>query len=86
MQQAVQIEARHLDPLTAVAAANQIAMFIGCVERPSDRGGHSLYFSLVYINSQGQIGSVHHKLMPTFEERLTSPGLLVMAMAYASIA
>jgi len=40
-----------------------------------DRGGHSLYASLVYINEQGEIKSVHRKLQPTYEERLTwSPG------------
>ena len=40
-----------------------------------DRGGHSLYASLVYIDREGQIQSVHRKLQPTYEERLTwSPG------------
>jgi nitrilase len=48
---------------------------LGCIERPVDRGGHSLYASLVYIDSDGVIQSVHRKLMPTYEERLTwSPG------------
>ena len=50
-------------------------MYLGCVERPPDRGGHSLYASLVYIDPEGVIGSVHRKLMPTYEERLAwSPG------------
>jgi nitrilase len=75
MQQAVQIEAGHLESLTAVAANKQMGIIVGCVERPSDRGGHSLYCSLVTITPQGEIGSVHRKLMPTYEERLTwSPG------------
>lgn len=75
MDQAVQIDAGHLDPLCEAAAHRQIAVILGCVERPSDRGAHSLYCSLVYIDPQGQIGSVHRKLMPTYEERLTwSPG------------
>jgi len=40
-----------------------------------DRGGHSLYCSLVYIDARGAIGSVHRKLMPTYGERLTwAPG------------
>ena len=71
MDQAVQIEAGHLDPLCETAAANKIAVVLGCIERAGDRGGHSLYCSLVYINQKGKIGSVHRKLIPTYEERLT---------------
>jgi nitrilase len=75
MQQAVQIEAGHLDPLAELARENEMAIVVGCVERPADRGGHSLYCSLVFIDPQGQIASVHRKLQPTYEERLTwSPG------------
>ena len=75
MDQAVQIEAGHLNALCRAAAEHQLAVVLGCIERPSDRGGHSLYASLVYIDSQGVIQSVHRKLMPTYEERLTwSPG------------
>ena len=73
--QAVQIEAGHLDDLCALAARSQIAVYLGCIERPADRGGHSLYCSLVYIAADGEIESVHRKLMPTYEERLAwSPG------------
>lgn len=71
MNQAVQIEAGHLQPLCEVAAQHQIAVMVGCVERAADRGGHSLYCSLVYIDPHGIIQSVHRKLMPTYEERLT---------------
>lgn len=71
MDQAVQIEAGHLQPLCACAAEQQIAVYLGCIERAPDRGGHSLYCSLVYIDPQGIIQSVHRKLMPTYEERLT---------------
>jgi nitrilase len=67
---AVQIETGHLDGLRAVAARHGMAIYLGCIERPADRGGHSLYASLVYIDPQGQVGSVHRKLMPTYEERL----------------
>ena len=75
MHQAVQIEAGHLAPLCDLAARRDIAVILGIIERPQDRGGHSLYASLVYIDAQGTIGSVHRKLMPTYEERLTwSPG------------
>jgi nitrilase len=73
--QAVRIEAGHLDLLCQLAAKKHIAVVLGCIERPNDRGGHSLYCSLVYIDPGGRIASVHRKLMPTYEERLTwSPG------------
>ncbi|MBY0504325.1 MAG: carbon-nitrogen hydrolase family protein [Bryobacteraceae bacterium] len=68
--QAVQPEAGHLDTLCATAARRQIAVYLGTIERATDRGGHSLYCSLIYINQQGRIASVHRKLMPTYEERL----------------
>lgn len=74
-RQAVQIEAGHLDDVCAAAARHRIAVYLGSIERPADRGGHSLYCSLVYIGPDGAIGSVHRKLMPTYEERLAwSPG------------
>lgn len=68
--QAIQPEAGHLNRLCETAAKHSIAVFLGCVERAADRGGHSLYCSLIFINSTGEIGSVHRKLMPTYEERL----------------
>ncbi|NNL41587.1 MAG: carbon-nitrogen hydrolase family protein [Desulfobacterales bacterium] len=71
MDQAVQIEAGHLESLCRAAAQKHIAVFLGCIDRAADRGGHSLYCSLVYIDPQGIIQSVHRKLMPTYEERLT---------------
>ncbi len=75
LHQAVQIEAGHLAPLCETAASHSIAVYLGCIERAADRGGHSLYCSLVYIDPEGIIQSVHRKLMPTYEERLTwSPG------------
>jgi nitrilase len=75
MHNAIQPEAGHLDPLCEVAADGKIAAVVGCIERARDRGGHSLYASLVYIDPDGGIRSVHRKLMPTYEERLTwAPG------------
>lgn len=71
LKQAVQIESAHLDPLRELAANRRIAIYLGIIERPLDRGGHSLYCSLVYIDRTGAIASVHRKLMPTYEERLT---------------
>ena len=73
--QAVQPEAGHLDGICAIAARRKIAVYLGTIERAADRGGHSLYCSLVFIDATGAIASVHRKLMPTYEERLVwSPG------------
>ncbi len=75
MSQSVQINSGHLKPICEVSAQKQIEVVLGCVECAEDRGGHSLYCSLVYINNQGSIKSIHRKLMPTYEERLVwSPG------------
>jgi nitrilase len=71
MQQAVQIEAGHLELVCQATEVGEIAVYLGCIERPAGHGGHSLYASLVYIDHQGVIQSVHRKLMPTYEERLT---------------
>ena len=70
VQQSVCIEAGDLDGVLTVARENAIAVYLGVMERAPDRGGHSLYASMVYIDSSGAIGSVHRKLVPTHEERL----------------
>lgn len=71
LDQAVQIEAGHLDGVCAIAARLGIAVMLGIIERPSDRGGHSVYCSRVHVSADGTIMSVHRKLMPTYEERLS---------------
>ncbi|WP_436517486.1 carbon-nitrogen hydrolase family protein [Ekhidna sp. To15] len=71
LDQAISIEEGHLNTLCALAKKKQIAIYLGIMERPLDRGGHSLYCSMVYINQNGDIKSVHRKLMPTYEERLS---------------
>lgn len=70
LQQAVNIQAGHLEPICKLCAEKKIAVILGTAERASDRGGHSLYCSLIYIDAAGQIRNVHRKLMPTYEERL----------------
>jgi len=75
IRSSVQIEAGELDLLCEATKKSKVAAYVGIIERAKNRGGHSLYCSLVYINQQGEIKSVHRKLMPTYEERLTwSPG------------
>ncbi|MDO9510576.1 MAG: carbon-nitrogen hydrolase family protein [Bacteroidales bacterium] len=75
VRNAVQAEAGDLDEICQIARQYSMAIYLGIVERAANRGGHSLYCSLVYINSLGEIVSVHRKLQPTYDERLTwSPG------------
>jgi len=75
LDQAVQIEAGHLAAVCAAAQRGGIAVMLGIIERPADRGGHSVYCSRVHIGADGMIASVHRKLMPTYEERLSwAPG------------
>jgi nitrilase len=75
IRNAIQIEAGDLNSICLLAKENNMAVYLGLIERALDRGGHSLYCSLVYINQDGEIKSVHRKLQPTYEERLTwSPG------------
>ena len=72
---AIQIEAGDLDGICQLAKQHNLAIYLGIIERAADRGGHSLYCSLVYINEKGEIKSVHRKLQPTYDERLTwAPG------------
>ena len=75
VRNAIQIEAGELDAICQLAKEHKIAIYLGMIERAKDRGGHSLYCSLVYIDQKGDIRSVHRKLQPTYDERLTwSPG------------
>lgn len=67
--QAVNLDQGHLDPILALSRQLNLTVVLGIVERPRDRGGHSLYCSRVVIRS-GELLSVHRKLQPTHEERL----------------
>lgn len=75
IRNSIQIEKGELDIICKLAKEYNISIYLGIMERAQDRGGHSLYCSLVYIDQLGEIKSVHRKLQPTFEERLTwAPG------------
>jgi nitrilase len=71
VRNSVRIESGDLDTLCEAARKNNVACYVGIIERAENRGGHSLYCSLVYIDKEGEIKSVHRKLQPTYEERLT---------------
>jgi nitrilase len=72
---AVAIGDGDLETISSACKKGNIAAIIGTIERAADRGGHSLYCTLVYIDARGQIQNTHRKLVPTYEERLCwSPG------------
>lgn len=70
LDQAVSIERGDLKDVRDVARARRMSVILGITERPDDRGGHTIYCSRVFIDSQGEIASVHRKLMPTHDERM----------------
>jgi nitrilase len=70
LDQGVVIERGDLDAICKLCKQHRVAMYLGVMERAPDRGGHSLYCTLVYVNQQGEIRSVHRKVQPTYEERL----------------
>jgi nitrilase len=70
LEQGVVIERGDLNEICALAAQHRIAVYLGVMERAPDRGGHSLYCSLVFIDCDGRVQSVHRKVQPTYEERL----------------
>ena len=72
---AIQPESDDLNRVCELAKTHKMAIYLGTIERAQNRGGHSLYASLIYIDAVGQIRSVHRKLQPTYDERLTwAPG------------
>ena len=54
MKNSVNIERGDLISLCKLAQEKQVAVYLGTIERPDDRGGHSLYCTLVY-----KIGGAH---------------------------
>ncbi|WP_281541397.1 carbon-nitrogen hydrolase family protein [Maribacter aestuarii] len=75
VRNSIQIEAGELNEICKIAKEHGIAIYLGIMERAWNRGGHSIYASLVYIDAMGEIKSVHRKLQPTYDERLTwAPG------------
>ena len=71
IKNSIQPEAGDLKGICAIAKTHKTAVYLGAIERAKDRGGHSIYCSLIYIDQTGKIRSVHRKLQPTYDERLT---------------
>ena len=70
LDQAVVIERGDIDALRRACRKSSIAAYVGLIERAPDRGGHSVYCSLAFIDGKGDVRSVHRKTQPTYEERL----------------
>jgi len=68
---AIDIAEGHLATICDAAREHEISVIVGVAERGSDRGGYTIYCSRVFIDGSGEILSVHRKLMPTYEERLS---------------
>lgn len=66
----IDINRGDLEVICKTAKENSIAVYIGITEIGADRAGKTLYCSLIYIDKDGDLKSVHRKLMPTYEERL----------------
>lgn len=84
LEEAVVCE-RDLGPVREAARRGRIEVLLGAMERAGDRGGHSLYCSSLWLDATGELVSVHRKLMPTHEERLSwatgdGAGLIVRAV------
>ncbi len=69
VDQAVCIEAGHLDEVFDAARRNAMTVVLGVLERPAERGD-SVYASAVSIAADGAMVACQRKLMPTYEERL----------------
>lgn len=75
LENSISIEDGDLNEIKKVIKQTGVSCYLGIIERAADRGGHSLYCSLVYFDQSGEIQSVHRKLQPTYDERLVwSPG------------
>ena len=75
LSNAVVPEDGDLDPIIHLSRKLGLSVYLGMVERAKDRGGHSLYCSLAYLDPKDGVRSIHRKLQPTYDERLTwAPG------------
>ncbi len=69
LENAVEVPSPTTDSLCAAAEKAGIDVVIGIAERDRDTQG-TVYCSLVFISSGGEILGVHRKLKPTFRERI----------------
>ncbi|MEM9380330.1 MAG: carbon-nitrogen hydrolase family protein [Planctomycetota bacterium] len=71
LDQAVNLGAGQLDEVRAAAREHGVAVCLGIAERHH----YSVFASRVFVGADGEVLSVHRKLRPTYEERLSwAPG------------
>jgi nitrilase len=63
---AIAIPGAEIDILSKIARGNQLHLVVGVIER----GGSTLYCTVVFFDAQGQYLGKHRKLMPTAMERV----------------
>ncbi|NQV72914.1 carbon-nitrogen hydrolase family protein [bacterium] len=66
----VDIQGPHMSRIAKAAGEYQVNVVLGVSELNSEASGSSLYNTLVYFGSDGQILGKHRKLVPTGGERL----------------
>ncbi len=71
LEQAVCLEEGGLTAICEAAKEHEIWVVLGIAERPKERAGYTIYCSRVFISDRGEVASVHRKLVPTYEERLS---------------
>lgn len=68
-ENAVDLNSRDLDKIKSTVKKAKITLAMGIIEREGDFGSATLYCTLLYINSNGEIIGKHRKLKPTGSER-----------------
>lgn len=66
---ALQIPSHETEQLCEAAAQAKCNVIMGCNELEASPYSHTIYNTLLYINSEGNIIGKHRKLMPTHAER-----------------
>ena len=75
LEQAVDIDAGDLDPITDAARANELTVVLGIHERDGEYSRATLFNTVVTIGPDGSVLNRHRKLVPTSPERMVwSPG------------
>jgi nitrilase len=70
LEAAVEIPGPEIEALAAAARRHDMFVYAGVAERGTTQGRGSVFASLVAIDPEAGVVSVHRKLVPTYEERL----------------
>jgi len=70
LENAVSLKRGDLSPLTEAAREHDLTLICGVDERDDQRGGGTLYNTVLVIGPDGTILNRHRKLMPTNPERM----------------